>query len=283
MGFFYLMKNTGQIVRSKKTGKSRYTPINNDILQSQELTPEEKTILIYLLSLPEDWVVIKTHLINWANFGRDAFNNAWKGLIEKGYVVSVRVIDTKTHQFKGWNHVVYEEPVLDETEQVEEPELLETRKSESPKLGKSESRENRNSENQSVYKELNEESNNLTKDTFVESNNNTNGGVVVNDFNLLEIFNECWKVYCSFSDKQPGSKEKARKKFLTITPEQLETLRGHLPKFLMNHQRAKKIEYLPHFVTYLNQKRYEDEKMPYPDKVAEFENNLNNWYKDDTF
>jgi hypothetical protein len=87
-------------------------------------------------------------------------------------------------------------------------------------------------------------------------------------------------VYCSFADKQPGSKEKARKKFLTITPEQLETLRGHLPKFLMNHQRAKKIEYLPHFVTYLNQKRYEDEKMPYPDKVAEFENNLNNWYKE---
>ena len=105
-------------------------------------------------------------------------------------------------------------------------------------------------------------------------------GVVVKNSNLLEIFNECWKVYCSFADKQPGSKSKAREKFVKMTPEQLETLRGHLPKFLMNHQRAKKIEYLPHFVTYLNQKRYEDEKMPYPDKVAEFENNLNNWYKE---
>jgi len=81
------MKNTGQIVRSKKTGKSRYTPINNDILQSEVLTPEEKTILVYLLSMPEDWVVNKSQLIEWANFGRDSVNVDWKGLIEKGYVV----------------------------------------------------------------------------------------------------------------------------------------------------------------------------------------------------
>ena len=47
MGFFYGMKNTGHIVRSRKTAKDRYTMILNDIVQSRELTPEEKTILIY--------------------------------------------------------------------------------------------------------------------------------------------------------------------------------------------------------------------------------------------
>ena len=43
------MENTGQIIRSKKTGKSRYTPISNEILQSSILTPEEKSILVHLL------------------------------------------------------------------------------------------------------------------------------------------------------------------------------------------------------------------------------------------
>jgi hypothetical protein len=269
------MKNTGQIVRSKKTGKSRYTPINNDILQSEVLTPEEKTILVYLLSMPEDWVVNKSQLIEWANFGRDSVNVAWKGLIEKGYVVSVRVIDTKTHQFRGWNHVVYEEPVLDETEQ--QPDLLKTRKSESPKLGKSESRENRNSENQSVYKVINKQSNNLTKEIFIESNNLTKGD---ESFSLDEAFEQCWKAYSSAASRQVGSKKDAAAKFKRLKSNEIESLRLHLPKFILNHQRAKKTEFLPNFVTYLNQRRFEDEKLPYPDKVAEFENNLNNWYKE---
>lgn len=108
------MENIGQIVRSKKTGKSRYTPINNDILQSSQLTCEEKTILIYLLSLPEDWVVYKTVIWQKMNIGRNRFNSHWKGLVEKGYIVSVRVIDTKSNLIKGWNHIVYEEPVLSE-------------------------------------------------------------------------------------------------------------------------------------------------------------------------
>lgn len=113
--------------------------------------------------MPEDWVVVKSQLFKWANFGRDSVNKAWRGLIEKGYVVSIRVFNAKG-QFDGWNHVVYEEPVLDETTQTEETDILKTRESEIPKVGNSESRENRSSENQSLYKVINEQSNNYTKD-----------------------------------------------------------------------------------------------------------------------
>ena len=88
MGFFYAMQNTGQILRSKKTGKSRYTPISNEILQSSELTPEEKSILVHLLSLPEDWVVYKGIIWRHMNMGRDRFNKNWKGLVDKGYIIS---------------------------------------------------------------------------------------------------------------------------------------------------------------------------------------------------
>lgn len=111
-GSFFIMKNTGQIVRSKKNGKSRYTPISNDILQSKILNPEQKSILVHLLSLPEDWVVYKTEIWKDMNIGRDRFNKAWTELVKLGYIVSVKMIDTSSNLIKGFNHIVYEEPVV---------------------------------------------------------------------------------------------------------------------------------------------------------------------------
>jgi DNA-directed RNA polymerase subunit E'/Rpb7 len=106
------MKNTGQIVRSKKTGKSRYTPISNEIIQSKTLTIEERGVLIYLLSLPEDWVIYKKYIWKDINIGRDKFNRIWANLVKYGYIVSIKVIDTNSNLIVGYNHVVYEEPVL---------------------------------------------------------------------------------------------------------------------------------------------------------------------------
>lgn len=154
MGFFYAMQNTGQILRSKKTGKSRYTPISNEILQSSELTPEEKSILVHLLSLPEDWVVYKGIIWRHMNMGRDRFNKNWKGLVNKGYIISIRVIDTETNLIKGWNHIVYEEPVLSDITELPNDQ-------DSDLLNFS------HSENQSVYKEIKEQKNKLTKDIFI--------------------------------------------------------------------------------------------------------------------
>ena len=143
------MENLGQIIRSKKTGKSRYTPVNNEILQSLTLTAEEKSILVHLLSLPEDWVVYKMAFGKSLNMGRHRFNNAWKGLQQKGYIVSVQMIDTNTNLMRGWNHMVHEEPVLNESRIDQSTEL--------PKIGQS--------ENLSLYKEIiKEQSNNLTKE-----------------------------------------------------------------------------------------------------------------------
>ena len=142
------MENTGQIIRSKKTGKSRYTPISNDILQSLTLTAEEKSILVHLLSLPEDWMVYKINFGKSLNMGRHRFNNAWKGLVDKGYIVSVRMIDTNTNLMRGWNHMVHEEPVIDDNRIDQNTDL--------PKIGQSEDRV--------IYKVINEQSNKLTKE-----------------------------------------------------------------------------------------------------------------------
>lgn len=125
------MKNTGQIIRSKKNGKSRYTAISNDILQSKILTPEQKSILVHLLSLPEDWIVYKTEIWKDMNIGRDRFNKAWIGLVELKYIVSVKMLDTSSNLIKGYNHVVYEEPAVDSSDLLNfsKPEPQVTRES----------------------------------------------------------------------------------------------------------------------------------------------------------
>jgi hypothetical protein len=109
------LENTGQIVRSRKNGKSKYTPITNDICQSKILTCEQKSILVHLISLPENWVVYKTNIWKDMNIGRDRFNKAWVGLVELGYIVSIRLFKPNG-QLKGYNHIVYEEPVLTESQ-----------------------------------------------------------------------------------------------------------------------------------------------------------------------
>jgi hypothetical protein len=47
------------------------------------------------------------------NIGRDRFNKSWTNLVKLGYIVSVKMIDVNSNLIKGYNHVVYEEPVLD--------------------------------------------------------------------------------------------------------------------------------------------------------------------------
>ena len=222
------MENLGQIIRSKKTGKSRYTPVSNEILQSLTLSAEEKSILVHLLSLPEDWVVYKMAFGKQLNMGRHRFNNAWKGLQQKGYIVSVQMIDTTTNLMRGWNHMVHEDPVLDE-QRIDQP-------SELPKIGQS--------ENRVLYKVINEQSNNLTKKE-------------------VYTFDYFWDLY-----KKKGVKSKGAKAFEKLKPNEIELLKSYIPKYIENHVKAEKIEFLPHFSTFLNEKRWNDE-LPYQPKLIE--------------
>ena len=93
------------------------------------------------------------------------------------------------------------------------------------------------------------------------------------DMNL--VFDEVWSFYTKNATRQVGSKKDARLKFMRLKSKEIESLRVHLPKFVKNHLEAKKADYLPNFTTYLNQRRYEDEKMPYPSAGNKLEDYLN--------
>ena len=101
--------NKSIIIREPKKGKSDYTPISNSILQSSQLTPNEKSILVHLLSLPKNFAILKGNIWKKMNIGRDAFNKAWKGLVKYGHIKSERIMDKGL--LKGWLHIISEIPM----------------------------------------------------------------------------------------------------------------------------------------------------------------------------
>ena len=111
--------NTGQIVRARS--EINFTQIKNDILRSKSLTIEERGLLVYLLSLPLDWAIYKSKLHENIPDSKGTIDRVFKNLQDKGYIISVRVIDAKTKVFKGWNHIVYETPILENSDIGEKP------------------------------------------------------------------------------------------------------------------------------------------------------------------
>lgn len=121
--------NTGQIVKSKTAGQ--FVTLTNEIARSPLLTLKGKGLLIHLLSLPSDWVLYKANLYNSINEKKGTIDAAFKELQDKGFVISVKVVDS-LGRFVGWNHVVYDQPYC------QPAEIGETRQSENPTIGKSE-------------------------------------------------------------------------------------------------------------------------------------------------
>lgn len=95
------------IIKSKSV--DRFTAIDNEIIRSFDLTLEERGLLIFLLSLRHDWVIYKTTLHDRVGCSKGTLDRVFKGLQDKGYIVSVKVINELGH-FNGWNHVVYDVP-----------------------------------------------------------------------------------------------------------------------------------------------------------------------------
>lgn len=99
------MANTGQIIKSKTA--QDFVTLTNDVARSNELSLKAKGLLIHLLSLPHDWVIYRGNLYNTINDKKGSIDTAFRELQDKGFILSVKVIDDKG-RFKGWNHVVYD-------------------------------------------------------------------------------------------------------------------------------------------------------------------------------
>ena len=139
--------NTGQIVKGKR--KHDFAIIPNEIAQSKELTMEEKGMLCFLLSLPENWVLYKKNLYDQIPDSKYAVDRVFSSLQGKRYILSCRQMDLATGRMVGWNHVVYDTPQFD-------------READLPTSGFPVIGETRESENIDIYKETNNNKETIT-------------------------------------------------------------------------------------------------------------------------
>jgi len=106
------MKNKTTFLRSKKS--ENYTVISNSIIKSTDYTSQEKDILLYLLHLPDDWVIykenIKKHYKN--SISSKKFDDSWQRLKTKGHIQGSK-IKLQNGKFSSWEYKIIEKPTTD--------------------------------------------------------------------------------------------------------------------------------------------------------------------------
>ena len=103
------MKNTSKIIRKADITKN-FSIIPNHIAQSTTLSPNAKSLIIHILSMPDNWYYVKTQFWRNTNLGRNAFNKAWKELEEAGFIKSERIIEGNL--VRGYNYIISDSPIF---------------------------------------------------------------------------------------------------------------------------------------------------------------------------
>ena len=94
--------------RAKHLGN--YTVIRNEPLEDRRLSWKARGLLVYLLSKPDDWRVIVTHLVSQSDLdGRAAVTTALEELEQLSYLKRTG-LRTDVGKFGGVDYEIYETP-----------------------------------------------------------------------------------------------------------------------------------------------------------------------------
>jgi len=104
---FFCSMAESYIKKTKRT--ENFTVLGNQIFNSN-LSLESLGILCYILHLPDDWVLRKSHLMKLFNIGRDKTDRLFKELKSKGYIADVIRIKGNNGRFDGVHYLVYDTP-----------------------------------------------------------------------------------------------------------------------------------------------------------------------------
>jgi len=122
--------------RLRLTHHTNFTTIGNNLIQNTALSWKARGLIIYLLSMPDDWNFNLSDLANRAPDGRAALRSGIKELKEQGYIEIVKE-RSNGGQFDGWTWYVYEDPPKCENRTSVEPKvekpISDNPKSENPK------------------------------------------------------------------------------------------------------------------------------------------------------
>nr|CAB5223228.1 hypothetical protein UFOVP385_13 [uncultured Caudovirales phage] len=83
-------QNTTKIIRSVNTSKHNFTPISNQLIQNQSLSLEAKGLIMFIISLPETWIIYKCQVQSALKMNKTKFNRVWKESVEAGYIKVIK-------------------------------------------------------------------------------------------------------------------------------------------------------------------------------------------------
>lgn len=83
------------IIRVEKDKNNPYVQINKNVLNDPRISFKAKGLMAYLLSLPDDWEIYESEVVNHSRDGKDSLKSAIKELIETGYIERTRIRDEK--------------------------------------------------------------------------------------------------------------------------------------------------------------------------------------------
>lgn len=130
----------------RDNARNPYSIIPNELVQNDNMTWAARGLMVYILSMPNDWVFYKTEVMKHGEKKRDAFNKIWMELQRFGYITKENIRDdkgryaTETKTFKGKDGIerevtfgvvwtIHEQPVKFENskliKEVKEAEAIE--------------------------------------------------------------------------------------------------------------------------------------------------------------
>lgn len=94
------------IIRVQKS--DNYVVMNRTVLNDARLSWKAKGILVYMLSMPDDWTFYMDELVQHATDGERSFRAGFKELQDCGYVVRRPIREGQ--RIKAWETIVHEVP-----------------------------------------------------------------------------------------------------------------------------------------------------------------------------
>lgn len=114
-----------------RSNKEKWTTVDNIWVKDVTLSAKAKGILLYLLSLPDDWDLHINELVTHFTDGKDGIRSGMKELMDNGYLFCIQKND-ETGKFTGNDYVIMEDPRAElphtENPDAENPPLLSTEK-----------------------------------------------------------------------------------------------------------------------------------------------------------
>lgn len=105
------MENQGLIRRTKRN--QNFTVIGNDVIQDSRMSIDARGVLIYILSLPDDWVIYKKDLQERINVGRRILDRCFSEMKEAGYLIESGEIK-EDGRFVGKGYSIFDFSVYDQ-------------------------------------------------------------------------------------------------------------------------------------------------------------------------